>query len=61
LRANGSRECAPDDTLREAIHGHKGRVDCFVAPLLAMTTPKHLNQTGDYRLIDVDASVIIEL
>jgi len=21
LRANGSRECAPDDRLREAIHG----------------------------------------
>jgi hypothetical protein len=21
LRANGSRECAPDDRLREAVHG----------------------------------------
>jgi hypothetical protein len=32
LRANGSRECAPDDRLREAIH-HAARsgMDCFVA------------------------------
>jgi hypothetical protein len=37
-RANGSRECAPDDRLREAIHlARKGRMDCFVASLLAMT------------------------
>jgi hypothetical protein len=25
LRANKSRECAPDDSLREAIHRHKWR------------------------------------
>src|SRR3954469_4652516 len=31
LRANGSRECAPDDRLREAIQRHAGRLDCFVA------------------------------
>jgi hypothetical protein len=31
LRATGSRECAPDDRLREAIHGHEERMDCFVA------------------------------
>jgi hypothetical protein len=41
LRANGSRECAPDDRLREAIHTFllslRGAVDCFVAALLAMT------------------------
>ena len=37
LRANGSRECAPDDRLREAIHSRKERLDCFVAALLAMT------------------------
>src|ERR1700704_873897 len=37
LRATGSRECAPDDRLREAIHGGaSGRMDCFVALLLAM-------------------------
>ena len=49
LRANGSRECAPDDRLREAIHSpaviasaakqsiapRKERMDCFAA--LAMT------------------------
>jgi hypothetical protein len=30
LRANGSRECAPDDRLREAIHSAaSGQVDCF--------------------------------
>jgi hypothetical protein len=37
LRANGSRERAPDDRLREAIHNHEKRLDCFVASLLAMT------------------------
>jgi hypothetical protein len=38
LRANGSRECAPDDRLREAIHRADTTVlDCFVALLLAMT------------------------
>src|SRR5437660_6561182 len=38
LRANGSRERAPDDRLREAIHCHLacGGMDCFAA--LAMTT-----------------------
>jgi len=34
--ANGSRECAPDDRLRdEAIHSHKAKLDCFAS--LAMT------------------------
>jgi hypothetical protein len=37
LRANGSRECAPDDRLREAIHSQEEGLDCFVAALLAMT------------------------
>jgi hypothetical protein len=42
LRANGSRECAPDDKLREAIHASHAeeRMDHFVASLLA-TTEKH--------------------
>jgi hypothetical protein len=31
LRANGSRECAPDDKLSEAIHFTAGSMDCFVA------------------------------
>jgi len=33
LRANGSRECAPDDRLREAIHrtAQRKKLDCFVA------------------------------
>jgi hypothetical protein len=36
LRANGSRECAPDDRLREAIHlSICGAMDCFAS--LAMT------------------------
>jgi len=30
LRANGSRECAPDDKLREAIQ-QLLKMDCFVA------------------------------
>src|SRR6266852_782465 len=35
LRANGSRECAPDDRLREAIHAHAGEgMDCFVAEFI---------------------------
>jgi uncharacterized RmlC-like cupin family protein len=29
LRANGSRECAPDDKLREAIQSPEGSMDCF--------------------------------
>jgi hypothetical protein len=34
LRANGSRECAPDDRLREAIHPcRRKKLDCFVATL----------------------------
>jgi hypothetical protein len=38
LRANGSRECAPDERLREAIHGSTCcGMDCYVAALLAMT------------------------
>src|SRR6476620_3733136 len=41
LRANGSRECAPDDRLREAIHrATNWGMDCFVAVLLAMTVEK---------------------
>jgi hypothetical protein len=37
--ANGSRECAPDDRLREAIQStDTSLLDCFVASLLAMTT-----------------------
>jgi hypothetical protein len=35
LRANGSRERAPDDRLREAIHLASRSMDCFA--LLAMT------------------------
>ena len=34
MRANGSRERAPDDRLREAIHGRKDKVDCFVAEFI---------------------------
>jgi hypothetical protein len=38
LRANGSRECVPDDRLREAMHlaATERKLDCF-APLLAET------------------------
>jgi hypothetical protein len=31
LRATGSRECAPDDKLREAIQNHRKGLDCVVA------------------------------
>ena len=37
LRANGSGECPPDDRLREAIQDGKQELDCFVAPLIALT------------------------
>ncbi len=37
LRANRSRERAPDDRLSEAIHRPVVELDCFVALLLAMT------------------------
>src|SRR6266576_3770130 len=43
VRANGSRECAPDDRLREAIQTSFVTLDCFVASLLAMTV-EWLNQ-----------------
>jgi hypothetical protein len=44
LRANGSRECAPDDRLREAIHlSFAAAMDCFAA--LAMTS-KHTFTTS---------------
>jgi hypothetical protein len=43
LRANGSRERAPDDRLREASQKlHQERMDCFVALLLAMTRNSYL-------------------
>src|SRR5438874_1448947 len=42
LRANGSRERAPDDRLREAIQSSTGKLDCFVAAPLAMTEGLHL-------------------
>jgi hypothetical protein len=35
LRANGSRERAPDDRLHEAIHcATKRKMDCFVAEFI---------------------------
>src|SRR5438270_2653288 len=34
LRANGSRERAPDDRLREAIQSRETRLDCFVAEFI---------------------------
>src|SRR6266403_4658313 len=37
LRANGSRECAPDDRLGKAIQCGDGKADCFAATLLVMT------------------------
>jgi hypothetical protein len=39
LRANGSRECAPDDRLREAIHFDKAKKEWIASSqgLLAMT------------------------
>jgi len=33
----GSRECAPDARLREAIQCEGGKADCFVATLVALT------------------------
>jgi hypothetical protein len=42
LRANGSRECAPDDRLREAIQNFRQILGCFVASLLAMTATTHV-------------------
>jgi oxaloacetate decarboxylase len=44
LRANGSRERAPDDKPREAILNY-GRLDCFVASLLVMTNSEEFAMT----------------
>src|ERR1700753_3553963 len=59
LRANGSRKCAPDDKLREAIQSQAEAIqsrakgpDCFVAALLAMTNsydPFSPDMTGPKR------------
>src|ERR1039458_8787662 len=46
LRANGSRECAPDDRLREAIHSCP--MDCFAS--LAMTVYQPLSEIGCLKL-----------
>src|SRR5712664_2790121 len=50
LRANGSRECAPDDRLHEAIHlaAQRKKMDCFVATLLAMTATVPRRTTPSY-------------
>jgi hypothetical protein len=51
LRANGSRECAPDDRLREAIHGATKQVSiASSAALLAMTSNKKPAVICDGRL-----------
>src|SRR6267378_6025790 len=49
LRANGSRECAPDDRVREAIQlcDERKKRDCFVASLLGR---KWESFTSPYRL-----------
>jgi NAD(P)-dependent dehydrogenase (short-subunit alcohol dehydrogenase family) len=44
LRANGSRECAPDDRLREAIHSAR-KLDCFVAFTSRNDGGKRRNET----------------
>jgi hypothetical protein len=52
LRANGSRECAPDDRLREAIQSHAQGLDCFVALVLAMTeSRKEARMPGNRNLL----------
>jgi hypothetical protein len=53
----GSGLCYRHCERSEAIHGAaSGRMDCFVAALLAMTF-----EGNNTRLIDVNASAIIEL
>src|SRR5205823_13091665 len=55
LRANGSRECAPDDRLREAIHGRSTKEwIASVASLLAMTA----NTMGSLSSDPQDAAVM---
>ncbi len=58
LRANGSRECAPDDRLREAIH--RGTNKEWIAsslPLLAMTMEQEVTK----RRLDVAKLNILEI
>jgi hypothetical protein len=56
LRANGSRERAPDDRLREAIQ----RSRPGTAGLLRRYAPRNDDGCENIRLLDDDASVIIE-
>jgi hypothetical protein len=52
LRANGSRERAPDDRLREAIHlAAQRKMDCFVASLLAMTYDSAFSRRDGARVL----------
>src|SRR5712664_617262 len=48
LRANGSRECAPDDRLREAIHAARQ------AGLLRRVAPRN---DGNYSISDISAAL----
>jgi hypothetical protein len=57
LQANGSRECAPDDRLREAIQAAAMRRK---AGLLRRFAPRNDEEIDNSGLIDVDASVMIE-
>jgi len=56
LRANGSRECAPDDGLREAIH--KATKEEWIASshsLLAMTMEKKAKMTNVAKAVGISA------
>jgi hypothetical protein len=58
LRANGPRERAPDDRLREAIHECRILQDGLLRRSAARNDDGYWENT---RLIDGNASVIIEL
>src|SRR5436189_4975874 len=60
LRANRSRECSPDDRLREAIQlpSATTKLDCFVAALLAMTGGKSVVLQKTLR-VDIDLELEI--
>ena len=72
LRANGSRECAPDDRLREAIHRAAQKEEWIASSqgLLAMTwwglrqwsfNPFHPSSPGSTGRSSIPETVVIEL
>jgi hypothetical protein len=57
LRANGSRECAPDDRLSEAIHSSACRaMDCFAPLAMTVECDKLARRANHFCLSEIVSS-----